>query len=77
MKSKTKQSTYLTPRTNSFCHLVSYVCSSNRDIMMWMVVLGRYLMAQTELSLETLGYLPFNHLMLLLARENFIEFSRP
>ena len=77
MKSKTKHSTYLTPRTNSFCLLVSHVCSWNRDIMMWMVVLGRYLMAQTELSLEMLGYLPFNHLMLLLAPENFIEFSRP
>jgi hypothetical protein len=44
---------------------------------MWMVVLGRYLKAQTELSLEMLGYLPFNHLMLLLAPENFIEFTRP
>jgi hypothetical protein len=46
-------------------------------MMMWTVILGRYLMAQTELSLKTLDYLPFNHLTLLLARENFIEFSHP
>jgi hypothetical protein len=45
--------------------------------MLWTVILGRYLMAQTESILKMLGYLPFNHLTLLLAQENFSEFSHP
>jgi uncharacterized protein (DUF924 family) len=33
-------------------------------------------MTRTEVVLETFVYLPFNHLMMLLAREYFIEFGR-
>ena len=76
MKSMTKQSRYLTVPTKSSLCLTTSNEPRVQASMSWhrrKSELVSSLMTRTEIVFKMLVYLPFNHLMQLLAWENFIE----